>query len=216
VGVFTYKDIYCEMKDLIRHILREHVGEIKEVRKPKYSNYDTNDDSFANVFFLMITELKNNEGFSLSRMKKAFQYAIREWTKKSHKIISKKVAEHFIKNFPDVNPFSIVWGQRKKYGVVNGKSFLLFEHTTPVSVFLTSLSKVKTLEDVKNSMKEYSGICVITRDEDDCLNRSGFTSKRPDGWVQSYNACGIEVMNESEYDVYKQEILNSTEDETTD
>jgi hypothetical protein len=216
VGVFFDKDIYCEMKELIRHILREHVGEIKEVRKPKYSNYDTNDDSFANVFYLMITELKNNEGFSLSRMKKAFQYAIREWTKKSHKIISKKVAEHFIKNFPDVNPFSIVWGQRKKYGMVGGKSFLLFEHTTPVSVFLTSLSKVKTLEDVKNSMKEYSGICVITRDEDDCLNRSGFTSKRPDGWIQSYSTCGIEVMNESEYNLYKEKILNSREDETTD
>jgi hypothetical protein len=30
VGVFNYKDIYCEMKQLIRHILREHTSEIGE------------------------------------------------------------------------------------------------------------------------------------------------------------------------------------------
>jgi hypothetical protein len=33
VGVFNYKDIYCEMKQLIRHILREHTREISEMRK---------------------------------------------------------------------------------------------------------------------------------------------------------------------------------------
>jgi len=32
VGVFNYKDIYCEMKQLIRHILREHTREIGEDR----------------------------------------------------------------------------------------------------------------------------------------------------------------------------------------
>ena len=33
VGVFNYKDIYCEMKQLIRHILREHTREIGEIKK---------------------------------------------------------------------------------------------------------------------------------------------------------------------------------------
>jgi hypothetical protein len=33
VGVFNYKDIYCEMKQLIRHILREHTREIGEGKK---------------------------------------------------------------------------------------------------------------------------------------------------------------------------------------
>ena len=37
VGVFNYKDIYCEMKDLIRHILREH---ILEQKIPKISNQE--------------------------------------------------------------------------------------------------------------------------------------------------------------------------------
>jgi predicted GIY-YIG superfamily endonuclease/RNase H-fold protein (predicted Holliday junction resolvase) len=33
VGVFNYKDIYCEMKQLIRHILKEQVIEILELKK---------------------------------------------------------------------------------------------------------------------------------------------------------------------------------------
>ena len=33
VGVFFNKDIYCEMKELIRHILREHTREIGESKK---------------------------------------------------------------------------------------------------------------------------------------------------------------------------------------
>jgi hypothetical protein len=37
VGVFNYKDIYCEMKQLIRHILREHTREII-LEMPKKSN----------------------------------------------------------------------------------------------------------------------------------------------------------------------------------
>jgi hypothetical protein len=32
VGVFNYKDIYCEMKELIRHILREQVTD--KITKP--------------------------------------------------------------------------------------------------------------------------------------------------------------------------------------
>jgi len=216
VGVFNYKDIYCDMKDLIRHILREHIESIDEQRKSKFSNYETNDESFANVIYNYLSELKNNEGYSLSRMKYALQYTIRIWSGKPQKIISKKVAEYFIKEFPTVNPFLVRWKQRKKYGMVGGKSFLLFEHTTPIKVFLDSLNKSKSVEDVKNAMKAYTGICVITRDEDDCLNRGGFTSKRPDGWMQAYQSCGIEIMDESQFNAYKQQKLNSPEDETTD
>jgi hypothetical protein len=37
VGVFNYKDIYCEMKELIRHILREHTNMIMDQRTSKWS-----------------------------------------------------------------------------------------------------------------------------------------------------------------------------------
>jgi hypothetical protein len=39
VGVFNYKDIYCEMKQLIRHILREHTREIGEYAKSTTSDF---------------------------------------------------------------------------------------------------------------------------------------------------------------------------------
>jgi very-short-patch-repair endonuclease len=42
VGVFNYKDIYCEMKQLIRHILREHTREIVEA-KGDYNRSNTDD-----------------------------------------------------------------------------------------------------------------------------------------------------------------------------
>ena len=204
------------MKQLIRHILREHTREIGEARKPKYSNYDVNDESFARTFFHYIQELPNNEGYSYNRVKKSLDYAIRLWTDKPHKIISKKVTEYFIENYPKANPFSVRWDHRKKYGVIGGKSLLVLEHTTPVNIFINELLKCKSLENVVRVMNEYTGVCLITREEDDCLNRSGFMSKRPDGWKVAYDACGIEVMDESEYNLYKTQKLNSTEDETTD
>ena len=37
MGVLNYKDIYCEMKDLIRNILREHTRDIGEGGKPKWT-----------------------------------------------------------------------------------------------------------------------------------------------------------------------------------
>ena len=90
------------------------------------------------------------------------------------------------------------------------------EHTTPVNIFINELLKCESLENVVRVMNEYTGVCLITREEDDFLNRSGFMSKRPDGWKVAYDACGIEVMDESEYNLYKTQKLNSTEDETTD
>ena len=89
------------MKQLIRHILREHTNEIGEARKPKYSNYDVNDESFARTFFHYIQELPNNEGYSYNRVKKSLDYAIRLWTDKPHKIISKKGIENLN------NPFTM-------------------------------------------------------------------------------------------------------------
>jgi hypothetical protein len=78
------------------------------------------------------------------------------------------------------------------------------------------LANSKTLEEVKQAMKEYSGVCLLTREEDDCLNTKGYRQKRPQGWKLAYESCNIQVMDESQFNDYKQQKLNSTEDETTD
>ena len=202
------------MKQLIRHILREHVDELSEA---KFSNYEVSDEPYDNIFFIFINEYNKSKSFQKSNLKRAFQYAIREYTNKPHKLISKKVADHFISNFPTLSPFNVRYSNRKKFGTLDGgQGFLLFEHTTPVAFFLEALSKSKTLEEVKLAMKEYSGVCLLTREEDNCLNTKGYRQKRPQGWKLAYDSCDIQVMDENQYNSYKLEILNSMEDETTD
>ena len=162
--------------------------------KPKYDNYDVNDESFARDFFHLLRELPKNKGYSYNRKLKLLNFAIRIWTDKPYKIISKKVEEHFSKNYPNIDPFSIRWDNRKKYGVVGNKSILVLEHTTPVNIFIKDLLKCKSLQEVITSMNEYTGVCLITRDEDDLLNLKGYRSKRPNGWEQSYKECGIKII----------------------
>lgn len=188
------------MKDSLRHILRKELVRLTEAR---HSNYEVSDEPYANIFFTFINEYNRSTGYQKANLRQAFQYAIREYTMKPHKLISKKIADHFIEHFPNVNPFQVRWNSRKKYGVVNGKSFILFEHTTPVKTFLLELAKCSTLDEVKQAMRDYSGICLVTRDEDDCLRQKGFNVDRADGWRVAYRACDIEVMDESQFNNYK-------------
>ena len=197
------------MKDLIRHILREHTTEVME--QGRFKNFDVNDESFAKMFSYFLTELKNNVGFSHSRMKKAFTLAIREWSRKPPKIASKKVIDHFIENHPNANPFKVRHRPRNKYGID-----VIFEHTTPVNNFVKQLISSKNIDEIKNAMKNYTGMAIITLDEDRCLFSRGLSRQRPQGWEHAYASCGIEIIDESDYESYKQQKLNSTEDETTD
>ena len=197
------------MKDLIRDILREHTTEVME--QGRFKNFDVNDESFAKMFNYFLTELKNNVGFSHSRMKKAFTLAIREWSRRPPKIASKKVIDHFIENYPNVNPFKVNHRPRNKYGID-----VIFEHTTPVNNFVKQLISSKNIDEIKNAMTNYTGMCIISLDEDRCLFRSGLSRQRPQGWEHAYASCGIEIIEESQYNNYKQQKLNSTEDETID
>lgn len=197
------------MRDQIRNIIREHTRKISEAKR--FVTYEMNDESFARVFFLFLQELKQNEGFSHSKMKKSFELTIRMWTEKPPKIISKKVIDHFIENYPNLNPFTAKYRPRNKYGID-----IIFEHTTPVNNFVKKLLQSETLEQVKSAMQEYSGMCIITLDEDRCLFRSGLSRQRPQGWKQAYQSCGIEIMDENQYKNYRQEKLNSLNNERID
>jgi hypothetical protein len=195
------------MRQLIKSILREHTKEVME--QGRFANSDINDESFANLFNYFLTELPNNTGFSHSRMKKAFVLAIREWSRRPPKIISKKVIDHIIEHYPSVNPFRVNHRPRNKYGID-----VIFEHTTPVNNFVKLLVSSKNLEDIKNAMNNYSGMCIITKEEDKCLHNSGFSRQRPQGWIHAYTSCDIQIMDESQYNIYKEQKLNSTEDDT--
>ena len=76
---------------------------------------------------------------------------------------------------------------------------------------MISLSKCKTLEEVKQTMRDYSGVCVISRPEDDCLRTGGYNMNRPDGWKRAYDSCGIGVLDETSFNNYRIEKLNRIE-----
>ena len=43
-------------------------------------------------------------------------------------------------------------------------------------------------------MSNHTGVCWITREEDNRLNKSGFRSNREDGWQVVYEKCNINVI----------------------
>ncbi len=186
------------MRDLIKRIVRESTREMKEARR--YPTYEMNEDSFARVFEFFLNELKNNTGFSHAKMRKSLILTIRMWTEKPPQLISKTVLDYFIENHPNINPFKVTFRPRGKFGID-----VIFEHTTPVNLFVINLFKSKNIEDIKRVMGEYSGMSIITREEDLCLHSKGFSKNRPQGWEQAYAECDIEVMTEDEFNMYKNE-----------
>jgi hypothetical protein len=201
--------IYSDMKDLIKKILVEYSQEVTETQR--FKDYNMNDESFARLFHFFLQELKVNTGFSKSKMLKGFERSIRHWSEKPPQIISKKVLDHFISNHPNQNPFKVTFRPRDKFGIP-----VIFEHTTPINLFVKKLSETQTLDDVRRIMNEFSGLSIITLEEDLCLRLKGHSRKRPEGWKQSYEECGIEVMTEDEFNEYKQEVLNSLQDNLSD
>ena len=190
------------MKDLIRKVILEYTEEVKEGKR--YTDFQMNDDSFARLFYFFLTELKENTGFSRAKMYKGFERSIRHWSEKPPELISKRVIDYFIDNHPNKNPFKSNFRPRDKYGIP-----VIFEHTTPVKVFITKLFETQTIEDVRRAMDEFSGLSIITVEEDKCLFSKGFSRSRPQGWRQSYRECDIEIMTEDEFNRYKSEKLNS-------
>ena len=183
-------------------VVKKYVKNIKEEKR--YVNYDMNDESFARLFQFFLIELKNNTGFSKSKMRRALTLTIRKWTEKPPQMISKTVLDHFILNYPNVNPYDARFRPRNRWGID-----VIFEHTTPVNLFVTDLFKSKDINDIRRVMNEYSGMSIITKDEDVCLHNRGFSRVRPQGWRQSYTECSIDVMDENQFNIYKQEKLNS-------
>jgi len=174
--------------------------------KDKYFNRVTDNNSFARIIFTMVNEYHNApDGFTKTQIKWSLQTTISCWSDKPYKMISKKIADHFIINHPTVNPFKLKWKTCKKYGVVGDRNqrYIVFEHTTPISMVINQVFSSKTFDEILNVLELYSGICLITRDEDNVLYDKGYGSNRTIGWVKAYNDCGIEVITESQYNEYK-------------
>jgi len=172
-------------------------------------NRMTDDNAFARIIKTMIDEWNTtSDQFTKTQIKWSLQHVLNHWSDKPYTKISQNIAEHFISNYPKVNPFRIRWSTCKKYGVVgtNNQRFIVFEHTTPISELMNQLFKTNEYNEVLKLLQDYSGICLITRDEDNMLYSKGYGSDRVNGWFSAYSDCGIVVMNEDDYNTYKSKL----------
>ena len=51
-------------------------------------------------------------------------------------------------------------------------------------------------------MNNYSGVCWITRQEDDLLNKNKFRNNRNGKWEKCYEKCNIKIINLNDFDSF--------------
>jgi len=127
------------------------------------------------------------------KIKESLKETIKKWTDQPVNMVSVAVMQECEKR--GINPFELLWPKRNIIGKdENGKSLLLWEHTTPIGELFDQFIKCKSGDEIENVMSSYSGVCWIMRHEDNALNKSKYRSKRPGGWKSCYESCGIEVI----------------------
>ena len=204
VGVFNYKDIYCEMRDLIKRILRENTDkmEVKELARYDYTQQIDN-TSVARIMFKIVEEYNSTSNSYLKKiLKDQAIHVFRVWTHRPPKYISQKILERFINFASNINPFNFTKQAKKqlrgKQKLINISDFV-WEHTVPVFNTINRIFASENIEEVINVLNESSDICIVTTEEDTCLNNSGFRIQRPEGWMKAYEKCGIIPITKDAY-----------------
>ena len=136
------------------------------------------------------------------KLKESSYRVLRKWSDlKTPMLISKKAYElikkqdkKLIDRFVADNGLPILYYKDRLFcgRDEKGRSNLVYEHTTPISQFFKDLCKTKSVEEVVVALENFSGVCWITRQEDDILNKK-YRRKRPNGWRACYKECGILV-----------------------
>ena len=129
------------------------------------------------------------------KVRESLNACILKWSDGPANMISKKALEFFETRFPDIDQKKINWHQKYKLGKDDGKrGNIIWEHTTPVNLLLNDLLEANKEDEVISILKNYPGVCLITRGEDDTLNSNKMRVVRPGGWEKCYESCGIEVV----------------------
>ena len=151
-----------------------------------------------------LNEIAHNEKLNVhekkvieQKLKASINHDLRMWEEEQPKMVSQgahTLAANFnVKNETAHDITKIKYSERHIYGGTTGKPDLMFDHTTPVNETVEELTKCPSLADVKNVLNKTSQVCIITRLEDDLLNKKGFRKKRPGGWKDGYDECGIVI-----------------------
>tara|TARA_B110000459_G_C16502831_1_gene444218 strand:+ start:610 stop:1092 length:483 start_codon:yes stop_codon:yes gene_type:complete len=131
--------------------------------------------------------------FVKKKLKEGLKDTLKKMTDQKVAMVSEAVM--IACNKINVDPFELLWTDRNVLGKdENGKSLLLWEHSTPLAEYFESLVNFKNEREFYEIVENYSGVCWLMRYEDNLLNKSKFRSSRPGGWKKAYESCNINVI----------------------
>jgi hypothetical protein len=112
------------------------------------------------------------------------QMGVRRYSQKALEFCESRGID--IKTLPLRDYSKIVGGEPNKPNLV-------LEHPLPIGQFIEKMLMTDE-KDWEFKFFLYPGVCWITRDEDNILNSNGFKNKRPEGWKNCYDMCGIKLI----------------------
>ena len=153
-------------------------------------------DLFLPIMWAFVQSYKNTKTpFLKKKIKEALKRAIYKWTDLPPRYVSTEIIRLFEDRGIEQDPFTMIYPDRNTLGRdENGKTIMLWEHTTTNHETYQSFVKCKTIDELEEVMKNHTGVCWLARHEDDLLNKSGFRSSRENGWQEAYKSCGINVI----------------------
>lgn len=153
-------------------------------------------EAYLHVIWSFVQQYQSTkQPFLKKKLKEALKRTIYKWTDLPPRFVSTEILRMFKEQGIDRDPFTMIYPDRNTLGRdENGRTIMLWEHTTTNHETYQSFVKCKSIEALKAAMDQHTGVCWITREEDTRLNRNGFRSSRTEGWQAAYKACGIEVI----------------------
>jgi len=181
----------------------------------KKDNKNDFDQAFAPVIFEIVKAIKNSEPESNIRkeLKATLKVAFQRYTNFETQMVSEKAYYYIVDlniiNGTSYNPFNLNFDQdRHRFGKTANesnnieKNKIMWEHVIPISQtieYLVKEERFNQLEEIIYYLKEYPGTCLITREEDDNLNKKFKTNRTHDTWKSIYKNLKIIVKNRSEF-----------------
>ena len=157
-------------------------------------------EEFSKVLFCLVEQHNNTYDEIGKKLKESAHTILRKWCDLQTPVLFSNAACDLIekeRSFLEHPGFQ--WTDRFFCGKdEKGRSNLVYEHTTPIGEFFKEILTCKSQNEVLDKLDSYSGICWITREEDDRLSKK-YRRKRPGGWRKCYKECGIIVEEDEDY-----------------
>lgn len=161
------------------------------------------DETYCPIIWQVVSSIqKQSDPLMEKILKETLKVILQKYTNFPTRMASQKAIDLIETTKKAYNPFYITWNQRTLFGkVLHGKSernAIMWEHVITLSESIHSLIACRSEQDVLLYLQSYPGTCLITRAEDDLLNKK-HKSQRTEGWQKVYAQLDIQIVNRSSY-----------------